>query len=390
MSDGRVVAWFHCYSGIAGDMALGALLDAGADPDAVMDLLGRLPLDGWDLDVATVLRGGISCTRAVVTVRDDDRSTRTASEITKLVRAAALPARVEQRTLAAFDALAAAEARLHGRRREDVHLHEAGGHDAIVEVVGTAAALEVLEVDEVSFSAVAVGTGTVRSAHGTLPNPAPAVLRLLEGAPAHGRPLGVELTTPTGAALVRALASGFGPMPPMTVTASGYGAGAAEHEHLPNATQVVVGRELLSSTGEGQEVSVLEANVDDATGEQLADALRSLLRAGALDAWVTPVVMKKGRPGHTLHVLSDPARTEVLAGVVRHATGSFGVRVTRAARWAEARDVAEVTVTGETVRMKVGGGRAKAEHDDVERVAVVTGLSAREVASRAEEAWRRR
>jgi pyridinium-3,5-bisthiocarboxylic acid mononucleotide nickel chelatase len=238
----------------------------------------------------------------------------------------------------------------------------------------------------------------VRAAHGTLPNPPPAVLRLLEGFPAYGRPVPLELTTPTGAALVRALTSetatalataATGAMPAMTVRASGYGAGAAELDTLPNCTQVVVGDRIDVRAGPGQPVTVLEANLDDATGEQLALAVATLLDEGALDAWLTPTVMKKGRPGHTVHVLCDPARAEALADVVRRTTGSFGVRALRGERWPESRHVDEVQVEGHLVRMKVGLARTKAEPEDVARVAAATGLGVSDVASRAEEAWRR-
>ncbi len=411
-------AWFHCFAGIAGDMALGSLLDAGADRAEVVAMLDRLPVDGWDLRVEQVLRGGIACTRAVVQVEEEapgeapdqapdrapgeapdhapDRApdrrsaSRTHRNLVDAVRAAALPARVERRALAAFAALAEVEGLLHRADPADVHFHEVGGHDALVDVVGTAAALEVLGVDTVEVSAVAVGTGTVRAAHGTLPNPPPAVLRLLEGFPTYGRPVAVELTTPTGAALVRALASpGTGAMPAMTVAASGYGAGAAELDTLPNCTQVVIGDALPARVGPGQPVALLESNLDDATGEQLALAVTALLDGGALDAWITPVVMKKGRPGHTVHVLCDPARAEALADVLRRQTGSFGVRAVTGERWPEARHVDEVGVGGEVVRVKVARSRVKPEPEDVARVAAATGLGTHEVASRAEEAWRR-
>jgi uncharacterized protein (TIGR00299 family) protein len=388
------IAWFHCFAGIAGDMALGSLLDAGADEAEVVALLGRLPVGGWRLRFEPVLRGGIACTRALVHLdeaTDELRGDRSHADIAAAVRAAALPARVERRALATFAALAGVEGLLHRTDPDDVHFHEVGGHDALVDVVGTVAALEVLGVDTVAVSAVALGTGTVRAAHGTLPNPSPAVLRLLEGFPTYGRPVPIELTTPTGAALLRALASPdlAGAMPPMTVRASGYGAGAAELATLPNCTQVVLGDATGVETGPGQPVTVLAANLDDATGEQLAVALAALLDAGALDAWVTPVVMKKGRPGHTVHVLCEPARAEALADVVRRTTGSFGVRAVRGERWPESRHTVGVQVEGHRVQMKVGLTRAKAEAEDVARVAAATGLGVHEVASRAEEAWRR-
>ncbi|MGH9086576.1 MAG: nickel pincer cofactor biosynthesis protein LarC [Acidimicrobiales bacterium] len=385
----RTVAWFHCFAGIAGDMALGSLLDAGADLLEVRSLLRRLRLPGWSLDAAPVLRGGLACTRAIVRTAEEQPVSRAHAEIAALVREARLPDRVAGRAIAAFGALATVEGLLHRQDPDRVHFHEVGGHDAVVDVVGTAAALEVLGVDEVAASPVAVGTGTVGSAHGVLPNPAPAVVRLLVGAPTYGRPLPVELTTPTGAALLATLASSFGPLPPLSVTATGFGAGTRELDELPNCTQVVIGAAAPVGAGDGQPVTVLEANLDDATGEQLAHAVAALLDAGAHDAWVSPVVMKKGRPGHTLHALCDPARAERLRQVFRSSTGTFGVRATAGQRWPSAREMAEVTVAGEAVRMKVGAGRAKPEPDDVARVAGHTGLPLHEVVSRAEEAWRR-
>ena len=381
-------AWFHCFCGIAGDMALGALLDAGADEQEVTALLRRLPIGGWQLRTEAVLRGGISCTRALVTVDDDDPGHgRTYGDIAAMVAAAALPPRVTRRAMDTFSALAEVEGRLHHRAPGTVHFHEVGGHDAVVDVVGTAAALEVLGVDRVEASAVAVGTGSVRAAHGVLPNPPPAVLRLLEGVPTVGRPLDVELTTPTGAALLRAVAEGFGPLPAMTVESSGYGAGARELPDLPNCTQVVVGVPAVADSGQGQPLTEVAVNVDDVTGEQLARVVTALLAAGAHDAWVTPVVMKKGRPGHVVQALADPARAAHLREVLRRETGSWGVRATAAQRWPGARRFDRVTVTGEVVAVKVGEGRAKPEPDDVARLADRLGIGLAEAHARAEAAW---
>ena len=223
--------------------------------------------------------------------------------------------------------------RWHGSRAgsidrppEQVHFHEVGGHDTIIDVVGTAAALEVLGVDEVTSSAVATGTGTVRSAHGFIPNPSPAVVNLLVGVPTWGRDVSVELTTPTGAAILAAMASGFGPMPPMRISATGFGAGSNELDGLPNCTQVVVGQSLAVGPGPGQPLMLLEANLDDATGEALAYTVAKLLEVGAHDAWITPIVMKKGRPGHTVSALADAALAEAvraaLAGGDRDARGA--------------------------------------------------------------------
>jgi uncharacterized protein (TIGR00299 family) protein len=383
----ETVAWFHCFAGIAGDMALGALIDAGAGVGEVRGLLGRLDLPGWELRVEEGLRGGIACTRAVVS--GDDVVVRTHGVIAALIEAAALPVRVTERALAVFRSLATVESALHRRPVDQVHFHEVGGHDAIIDVVGTAAALEVLGVDEVRASAVATGSGTVRSAHGWLPNPAPATVRLLEGVPTYGRDVRIELTTPTGAALLATLCSSFGPLPDMMITASGFGGGAGEMDDLPNCTQVVIGRRHAgASVGPGQPVLVLETNLDDVTGEQLGHAVAAALDAGALDAWVSPVTMKKGRPGHVLHVLTDATQATALRREIERVTGTMGVRATPAERWPVARELDQVTVDGIIVRMKVTSGRAKPEFDDVALAAAKTGASLHEVASRAEEAWR--
>lgn len=383
------VAWFHCFAGIAGDMALGSLLDAGADLDEVCALLGRLPIRGWSVETEAVLRGGIAATRVHVT-SPDDVVVRTYAHITGLVDEARLPERLRDRAQDAFAALAKAEGRLHRRPPAQVHFHEVGGIDAIIDVVGTCAALEVLGVDQVFASPVATGTGMIRSAHGVLPNPAPAVVELLAGAPTYGREVSVELTTPTGAALLAATASSYGPMPAMTVSATGFGAGERDLDGLPNMTQVVIGTVAKRSQPEpGQGVMLLEANVDDATGEVLAHAVAALMEAGAHDAWITPVMMKKGRPGNVVSALADPALTAQIVGVLSAETGTLGVRGRQLERWPAARSTDEVEVEGLPVRVKVSAGRVKVEHDDAARAARRTGLPLREVMSRAEEAWRR-
>ena len=308
-----------------------------------------------------------------------------------ILEEARLPERVRSRATAAFSLLATVEGRLHRRPTSQVHFHELGGHDTIVDIVGTACALELLEVNTVSASAVATGLGMIRSAHGMLPNPAPAVVELLEGIPSEGRDISVELTTPTGAAMLASWGSSFGPMPPMTIEATGFGAGSRELDDLPNCTQVVIGLSAesirASSFGQSQRLVQLEANLDDVTGETLAHAVEALLGDGALDAWVTPVLMKKGRPGHVVSVLCDPVLVGELRHRLEHETGTLGVRAHAVERWAEPRELLEVDVEGYSVRVKVSPGRVKAEHADAARVAEITGLALREVATRAEAAW---
>src|ERR687892_191579 len=321
MTGAPTIAWFHCFSGIAGDMALGSLIDAGADLDEVRTLLARLPVDGWRLEAEPVLRGGIAATKAHVHVVES-AVVRTAVHITGLVEEARLPDRVARRALGTFRALAEVEGRLHRRPPEQVHFHEVGGLDAIV--------------------------------------------------------------------------VGWGPLPAMRIAATGFGAGSREMDGRPNVVQVVVGQaETRAGTGAehgrapGQPVVLLETNVDDAGGEVLAHAIGALLEAGAHDAWVTPIVMKKGRPAHTVSALVDPALAEQVAAALMAETGTLGLRGTTLDRWPAARAVDTVDVDGMPVRVKVSPGRVKVEHDDAARVARTQGRPLREVLSVAESEARR-
>jgi uncharacterized protein (TIGR00299 family) protein len=385
------VAWFHCFAGIAGDMALGSLIDAGAPVDEIRNVLERLPIGGWELDVEPVLRCGIAASHAIVRVRDDGL-VRTYAHIAGIIEEARLPERVRGRAAAAFAVLANAEGRIHRRNPAQAHFHEVGGHDAIVDIVGTATALELLGIDTVTSSAVATGIGMVRTSHGLLPNPVPAVVDLLEGIPSYGLDVNHELTTPTGAAILASMASSHGPMPAMTIEATGFGAGSRELDGMPNCTQVVIGRSsegLIAGTAPaGQPVLVLETNIDDATGETLSHALGALLEAGAYDAWLTPVMMKKGRPGHVLSAVADPALAASLRKVILDETGSLGVRASGVERWPVPRDTEHVWVQGLPVRVKVSPGRVKAEHDDAARVGRRLGMPLREVSALAEASWR--
>jgi uncharacterized protein (TIGR00299 family) protein len=386
------LAWFHCFNGVAGDMALGALLDAGADLGEVRAIVARLPVTGWSLDAERVQRNGIAATRALVDAPEQSRH-RPAGEIIAMVRTASLPPRVQARALRTVTLLADVEGRIHGVDAADVELHEVGGLDAIVDVVATCAALEVLDLARVCSSPVATGMGTVRGAHGLLPNPAPAVVALMAavGAPIHGVEVPVELATPTGVALLAALVEEWGPLPAMVPSAVGYGAGSRDMPDRPNVVQVVIGAAVDAApraSTPGQPVVLLEANVDDATGEQLAHAGAALLDAGAHDAWVTPIVMKKGRPAHVVSALCDVARRAPVAEVMVTTTGTLGLRGRTIERWPQHRHERAVDVLGQRVRVKVTEHRVKVEHDDAAAAASALCLSLREVVSRAEAAAR--
>lgn len=383
-------AYFNCFSGIAGDMALGGLLDAGADLEYVRDILGALDIKDWSLDVEVVFRNGIRATRAIVTENEHRHDvSRTFAVIRDLIEAANLPERIRRRSLRIFEALAAVEGHLHGQEPETVHFHEVGGIDAIVDIVGTCAALESLAIDQIYASSVALGTGTIRAHHGLLPNPAPAVVALLRNATTHGVDQPHELTTPTGAAILSALADRFGPAPRFApLETSGFGAGSRDTPGLANVTNVMVGTVApLDQQPTLESMTVLETNVDDVTGEALAYVIARLIDNGAADAWATPIVMKKGRPAHALHALVTPERCIELAQLLMNETGTLGVRIEPTQRLIAARTFAEVNVDGHIITMKVANGRAKPEYEDVVEAAKALDRPLRVIADTAQAAW---
>jgi hypothetical protein len=389
MSTGTTVrvAWFHCFSGVAGDMALGALIDAGADVDDIRRIVDGLDIDGWSLGHEPVIRQGLAATRAIVGAPEDHEHHRPYRHIRERLERAALPSQVRDRALAAFAALAAAEGALHDMPVDDVEFHEVGALDAIVDVVGVCAALEVLGIQRVVCSPISVGRGTIKAAHGQLPNPAPAVTAMAAhfGLPLVGLDEPSELATPTGVALMATLADSFGPMPSGAVVATGLGAGGRNPSHRPNVVQVVVVDVPVASHDPAAEPLVeLATNVDDVTGEVLAYTVARLMDGGALDAWVVPIVMKKGRPAHTVHVLCRPLDVGALRDILQNETGTLGVRATAVERWAADRDVVTVDIDGHQVRVKRSPFRAKAEYDDAVVAARALGLPLRDVQARAE------
>ena len=367
-----MICWLNPFSGISGDMLLGALLDLGAPLDGVRAAIATTGLDGWSLEARRVTRGAVSGTRAVVTVHDT-ATDRRAGEL--LVRVAGTP--LAER---AVRAIAEVEARIHGVDATEVHLHEIGGLDTVVDAVGTAAALDLLGILAVHCGPLALGSGTVSTRHGILPLPAPATAALLAaaGAPVTGAGEG-ETVTPTGAALLVAAGAVFGPVPAMRLMGVGYGAGQRDDPERPNVLQALLGEPLGPVAG----MVLLETNVDDVTGEVLGHLVGRLLDAGAADAWLTPIVMKKGRPAHTVHVLVAPDRVPACERIVLAETGSLGLRRTGVDRVALPRSTSTVDVDGHPVRVKHGPWGAKPEHDDVAAAATALGLPLREVVRRA-------
>jgi uncharacterized protein (TIGR00299 family) protein len=376
-----VIVWFDPVSGVSGDMLLGALLELGAPLDGVREAVASTGLTGWAVSPEPVRRAGLAATHAVVSVAEGPP--RTAPELVGLV-ARARPEPVAALAVRAVQALVDAEAGLHRVPPEEVHLHEIGSGDTVVDTVGVAAALHLLGVTAVHCGPLALGSGTVRTRHGELPLPAPATAALLARAGAPVRPAGVagETVTPTGIALLLAAGARFGPVPAMTVQRVGYGAGTREVAGRPNVLPVLLG-EHSDAGGTVERLVLLETNVDDVAGEVLAHLLVRLLAAGAADAWISPILMKKSRPAHTVHVLVDPARASECERIVLSETGSLGLRRSGVERWALPRRTTTVDVDGYSIRLKHGPWGTKPEHDDLAAAAVALGLPLRVVAQRA-------
>jgi uncharacterized protein (TIGR00299 family) protein len=394
--DGQTrLAWFNCQAGVAGDMTMAALVDAGADPHTVGHTIAGLGIDGYALTFERVQRCGVGATWANVLVlqhdENHDHAHRPVSEIYELLDRADLPQRVRVRATSVFRQLADVEGAIHGVAPNDVELHEVGALDAIVDVVGVCAALESLAIDEIRCSPVALGTGTITSAHGMIPNPAPATAALLAAAaaPVVGLDTTLEVTTPTGAALMTALSAGFGAAPTMTPSTVGYGAGTADVAERANVVQVLIGEraaDVSEQSSEGSDVVLLEANVDDVTGEVLAHTVSVLLAMGAHDAWTTPIVMKKGRPAHTVSALCDPSSIDAIRHAIVIETGTLGVRASTIKRWPQRRSMTSVDVEGHQIGVKISDHRIKVEFDDAARAAQSLGLPVRIVLDRASAA----
>ena len=379
------IAILDPFSGISGDMTLGALLAVGLDEQWLVDLPRTLGLDGVRVRVQEVVRGEIVCRKVDFDIPPQPHG-RHIDEIRRLVAEAGVPDRVRERADRVFTAIATAEGEIHGMPAEEVHLHEVGAVDAILDVVGAVWGFDLLGVEEIYCGPISLGDGFVRAAHGVLPVPAPATLKLLEGIRVRPGPEGAgELVTPTGAGLVRELASG--PPPDEYVPLrSGFGAGTRDPVGRANALRLVLADRAGSAPSPRETVALLAADMDDITGEHLA-GLADLLRArGALDVVLTGTLMKKGRPGTRVEVLAPVGAADQLEELLLVHGSTIGVRRSLVSRRTLARERVTVDVLGHPVAVKVvalpgGGRRAKPEFDDVARVAAATGRTTAEIAT---------
>ena len=361
-------AWIDCSNGVSGDMLLGAFIDLGVELDDVVRALGL----GASITSAATTRDGQRAVAVDVRARDD-QPTRSLADLLRIVDAAGLSTTVAERARNVLTRLATAEARVHGTTVNAVHFHEIGAVDTVVDVVATCFAIESLGVDEVVAAPIALGGGTVETSHGTLPLPGPAVLELLAGSrlTAYGGPVDVELATPTGVALLAELATRTGPMPSMLPTAVGVGAGSRVIEGRANVVRVVTGAAESSASG-GAEWLLLEANVDDLDPRLWPEILDRLLEAGAADAWLTPILMKKGRPAHTLSALTNSELVEAVRATMFRESSTIGVRATTVTKSALDRDWVTVEVDGEQVRVKIARLGGEVVNVSPEWVDVVT------------------
>lgn len=369
------LAYFDCFSGISGDMTLGALVDAGCAVEQLRAGLRGLQIPGWELTAEKVWKNGMAAT--YVNVKTEDQSThRSLNAILEILQKSQLAPAVRERAAAIFQKLGEAEARVHDVPLEKIHFHEVGAVDAIVDIVGACIGFEVLGIEKFACSALNVGGGTAKMAHGVLPVPAPATANLLQGKPTYSNGVQKELVTPTGAAIVATLCDAFGPQPAMSVSAIGYGAGTADLEGQPNVLRIMIG-EVAEKTVAGfdEEIAVIEANLDDMNPQIYGYFLEKALGAGALDVYTTPVQMKKNRPGTLLTVLCKPQDTNALMSLIFAETTTFGARTYRAQRRVLPREWVSVATEYGEVRIKVSrvNGRilhVAPEYDDCRKLAV--------------------
>ncbi|HET9400970.1 MAG TPA: nickel pincer cofactor biosynthesis protein LarC [Candidatus Acidoferrales bacterium] len=386
------LAYFDCFSGISGDMVLGALVDAGCPLPEIEAGLRKLELRGWKISGDRVKRAGIAATKISVETEETHHH-RGFSLIANKIEKAGLAPRAAERAIAIFRHLGESEARIHGVDLEKVHFHEVGAADSIVDIVGSAIGFEILGIERFACSALNFGGGTVQAAHGTMPVPAPATADLLRGKPTYSSGIQKELVTPTGAAIVSTLCDSFGSHPAMMSSAIGYGAGAADFKEHANVLRITIGESLEQHTSAWDErITVIEANLDDMNPQIYGYFAEKALAAGALDVFAAPVQMKKNRPGMLVTLLCAPNDADRLADLLFSETTTIGLRSYEARRRVLARESVEVTTPHGPVKMKVArlNGHvlnAAPEFDDCRRIATEKNVPLKQILAEAALAW---
>jgi len=394
------LAYFDCFSGISGDMTLGALVDAGCPVEYLRSELQSLDVPGWTLSAEKVWKNGMAATYVNV-VSEDQQKHRSLSTILEIIGKSTIAPQVRARASAIFEKLGRAESYVHDAPLEKVHFHEVGAVDAIVDIVGACIGFDALGIAKFASSPLNVGGGTAKMAHGILPVPAPATARLLQGAPTYSNGVQKELVTPTGAAIIATLCDSFGPQPAMTVSSIGYGAGTLDLENQPNVLRIMIGEvaekvaeKSVAAThfGFDEEIAVIEANLDDMNPQIYGHFQERALTSGALDVYTTPVQMKKNRPGTLLTVLCKPGDTQKLMDLIFAETTTIGARTYNAQRRVLPRKSITVMTTYGEVRMKVASvngniRQATPEYEDCRKLAVEKNVPLQTVITAAQQAF---
>ena len=383
------IAYFDCFAGISGDMTLGALLDAGADEARFREELKKLKGIEFDLKIHKVAKKGIEATDVHV-ITGHECHHRRLKDVTEIINSSTLSDSAKERSVSIFQRLAEAEGAVHGHSPEEVHFHEVGAVDAIVDIVGSCILIELLGIEKIVASPLPMGHGFVEAAHGKIPLPAPATIEILKGVPVYSTGTEGEFVTPTGAAIIRTLASEFGDMPSMKVQSIGYGAGKTDFE-FPNALRVFIGEPAEAVPAE--QVSIVETNIDDMNPEFYDAAFDKLFKAGALDVYLTPIQMKKNRPAVLLSVICPIGKTDELAQIVLAETSTFGVRISSASRRCLDRKWETVSTKYGDIRIKIGllDGQeitASPEYEDCRKAAEAHSIPVRTVYNEAITAYK--
>lgn len=408
------VLYFDCFAGAAGDMIVGALVDAGVPFEALKGALGSLAVDGWDVSVDRVLKTGITATKFRVHEHvhqgsgtgdqgsahhhphHHDRGHRSLAEIFAAINRSSLSEAGKARAIGMFKRLGEAEAAIHGVSIDTIHLHEVGALDSIIDIVGAVFAIEWFKADRIVVSPINVGGGMVRTEHGVFPVPAPATVSLLRNAPVYSSGIQSELLTPTGALILTEFASAYGPIPPMTIDKAGYGAGDRELKETPNVVRVLVGEAETPKTQDSglktHRVSVLECEIDDMNPQIFGVLMEKLYAAGALEVFYSPVQMKKNRPGTLMTVVARPDQRAVMTDIVFRESTTIGVRHQELSRECLDREMVTIATPIGAVRFKVArrDGRvlnAQPEFDDLAKLSAEHGIPVKEIQALALKAW---
>ncbi|MDX6711489.1 MAG: pyridinium-3,5-bisthiocarboxylic acid mononucleotide nickel chelatase [Blastocatellia bacterium] len=377
--------YFDCFAGISGDMILGALVDLGIEREFLEGQLSKIGISGYELEFSKVDRSGISASKVSVRTGHEHHH-RHLSDILKIIDGAQLDGEIKARATKIFNLLAEAEAKVHDVSVERIHFHEVGAVDAIIDVIGACIGFQSLGIDRFFCSALHVGSGTVEMAHGRFPVPPPAVAELLKGAPIYSTEILGELVTPTGAAIVCGVSDGFGPMPIMRITGTGYGAGSREYPRFPNVLRLLMG-ETADNSDDGK-VLVLETNIDDMSPQLTGYLMERALEIGALDCFFTPVQMKKNRPGVLISIICRPADRQLLTELLLLETTTLGVRFYETDRTALQRDRITVETIYGPIRVKIAKLNGKPikvmpEFDDCRKAALEHKAALRDVTASA-------